>query len=98
MSSSEILNLLIAPHISEKSTILSDLNRQFVFKVARHATKPEIREAVEKAFDVKVDSISVLNVKPKIKRTGRVQGSRNGWKKAYVTLSDGYDIDYVGLK
>ena len=98
MSSNQVLNLLVAPHVSEKSTMLSDLNRQFVFKVLSSATKPQIREAVEKAFDVKVDSISVLNVKPKSKRTGRIQGSRKGWKKAYVTLADGYDIDYVGLK
>lgn len=98
MSSNEVLNLLVAPHVSEKSTMLADLNRQFVFKVLNRASKPQIKEAVEKAFDVKVDSVRVLNVKPKTKRTGKIQGSRKGWKKAYVTLAEGYDIDYVGLK
>lgn len=97
MSSNAVLSNIIAPHVSEKSTLAADANRQFVFKVANSATKLEIKQAVEKGFGVKVESVSVLNVKPKKKRFGRIEGARKGWKKAYVTLAEGHDIDYTGL-
>jgi large subunit ribosomal protein L23 len=67
-----------------------------VFKVATDATKPEIRQAVEKMFDVKVDDVTVCSVKGKVKRFGSSMGRRAGWKKAYVTLAEGHDIDFMG--
>jgi large subunit ribosomal protein L23 len=84
------------PHISEKSTVVADSDRQVVFEVASDATKPEVREAVEKLFEVQVDSVQIVNVRGKAKRFGRVAGSRRSWKKAYVRLAEGNDIDFLG--
>ena len=91
-----LLKVLAEPHVSEKGALLADNHRQIVFKVARDATKPEIKGAVEMMFNVKVKAVSVLNVKGKTKRFGRLSGRRSDWKKAYVTLQDGYDIDFHG--
>jgi len=96
MSQERLMNILLAPHVSEKTTTLADQNRQFVFKVAVDATKPEIAKAVELLFEVKVDGVQVSNVKGKVKRFGQRLGRRVNWKKAYVTLADGQDIDFLG--
>jgi large subunit ribosomal protein L23 len=96
MNRQQLMNVLLAPHISEKGTILADKNRQFVFKVAPEATKPDIRQAVELMFDVKVTGVQISKVKGKQKRFGATQGRRPGWKKAYITLAEGHDIDYLG--
>ncbi len=85
-------------HISEKATLVADKYRQIVFKVAKNATKIDIKNAVEKIFNVKVEMVQVLNVKPKNKTFKQRPGKRKGWKKAYVTLKDGYDIDFSGAK
>ena len=79
------------PHITEKSTLAKEQadGRVVVFKVRRSATKQQIREAVEKVFDVKVDSIRTANYRGKVKRQGRHSGNRPDWKKAYVTLKPG---------
>ena len=82
--------------ITEKGTRLSDDHRHFVFQVLPDATKGEVRAAVEKLFDVKVDSVQVINVRGKMKRTGRLSGKQKNWKKAYVQLKPGHDIDFVG--
>jgi large subunit ribosomal protein L23 len=90
--------VLIAPLVSEKSTRVADQNRQMVFRVLRDASKPEIRKAVEIMFDVTVTAVQVLNVRGKVKRFGRTVGRRSDWKKAYVTLAEGSDIDFVGAE
>ncbi len=95
MNQERLLKVLKAPHVSEKATILAETNNQFVFKVAVDATKREIKKAVETLFEVEVDSVRTLNVKGKTKRFGMVQGKRANWKKAYVSLKPGQDLDFV---
>jgi large subunit ribosomal protein L23 len=96
MNQERLMMILLAPHVSEKSTTVADVNNQVVFKVARDATKPEIKRAVELMFEVKVQKVTVANVKGKHKRFGRIQGRRSDWKKAYVTLEAGHEIDFLG--
>ena len=98
MNQERIMKVLISPVVSEKSTRLADANRQFVFKVVKDASKPEIRKAVELMFDVKVDAVQITNVKGKIKRSGSTMGKRSDWKKAFVTLAEGHDINYMGAE
>jgi large subunit ribosomal protein L23 len=98
MNNERLSRVLIAPLVSEKSTRVADQSRQMVFRVLRDASKPEIRKAVEKMFDVTVTAVQVLNVKGKVKRFGRTVGRRSDWKKAYVTLAEGSDIDFVGAE
>ena len=85
--------IILAPVVSEKSTRVADRANQAVFKVLRDARKPEIKAAVEKMFGVKVESVRTLNVKGKTKRFGRSEGRRSDWKKAYVTLAEGQQIE-----
>ena len=96
MSEERLMKLLLSPHVSEKSTRIADQNRQFVFKVVPDATKPEIKQAVELMFKVEVEGVQVVNVAGKRKRFGRMAGRRPDWKKAYVRLKPGHDIDFVG--
>ncbi len=96
MSKSRVMKVLLGPHVSEKSTLAADRNNEFVFRVVRNATKAEIREAVEQLFEVSVTQVRTLNVKGKSKRFGRLAGKRSDWKKAYVTLKAGDDIDFTG--
>ena len=91
-----LLKVLKAPHIYEKSTMVAEKLNTIVFKVATDATKAEIKAAVEKLFEVKVEAVRTLNVVGKTKRTGSRMGRRSDWKKAYVTLVEGQDIDFVG--
>lgn len=97
MNEERLYQIILNPVISEKSTMAADRNGQVVFKVRTDATKQEISVAVEKLFDVKVRAVRVVNVRGKVKRFGRTQGMRNNWKKAYVSLQKGYDIDFLGL-
>jgi len=90
-----LLKVILAPHISEKSTIAAEENNTIVFKVASDATKAEIKAAAEKLFEVEVTGVRTLNVKGKTKRTGMRFGRRSDWKKAYVTLRAGDSIDVV---
>jgi len=90
-----LLQVLLAPQISEKATYVADKFGQVVFKVAPDATKPEVKAAVEALFKVNVKSVQVLNVKSKAKRTGRISGRRKGWKKAFVRLESGQEINFV---
>jgi len=96
MNQERILKVLLAPHVSEKATILAERDGQFVFKVAKDANKREIKKAVETLFEVEVDSVRTLNMKGKRKRFGLVEGRRPNWKKAYVSLKPGQDLDFAG--
>jgi len=88
-----IYQVLLAPHISEKSTFVAERNNQVVFRVAADATKPEIKAAVEALFKVDVESVQVVNVKGKQKRFGRFIGRRSDVRKAYVGIKAGQDLD-----
>lgn len=90
-----LYKVLLSPHVSEKGAVLSDQQNQFVFKVDATATKTEVKQAVEAMFNVKVESVQVLNVKGKNKRFGARMGKRSDWKKAYVRLASGQDINFV---
>jgi large subunit ribosomal protein L23 len=96
MNQERLMKVLLAPVVSEKSTRVADANRQFVFKVLPGASKPEIRQAVELMFNVKVKGVQVSSVHGKTKRFGQTLGRRVNWKKAYVTLAEGHDIDFMG--
>ena len=95
MNQERLLQVLLAPQVSEKATAVADKNNQVIFKVAADATKPEIKAAVELLFKVEVDAVQVLNVKGKVKRRGAVQGRRKGWKKAFVCLKPGQEIQFA---
>jgi large subunit ribosomal protein L23 len=91
------MTVLVAPHVSEKSARGAD-NGQYVFRVRTDASKPEIRDAVELMFEVKVAAVQVVNVGGKLKRFGRFNGKRSDWKKAYVRLTAGQKIDFAGAE
>jgi large subunit ribosomal protein L23 len=95
ISQERLLKVILAPVISEKSTRVADKLNQVVFRVLPDATKQEIGAAVADLFKVEVLGVQVLNVKGKVKRSGRVMGRRDNWKKAYVTLKPGQDIDFA---
>jgi len=96
-SKGRLLNVILGPHVSEKSARGAEMNSQFCFKVAPGATKDEIKRAVESLFEVNVSKVRTLNVKGKSKRFGRFLGRRKDWKKAYVSLQAGQDIDFSAL-
>ncbi|SCN47555.1 LSU ribosomal protein L23p (L23Ae) [methanotrophic endosymbiont of Bathymodiolus azoricus (Menez Gwen)] len=87
-------NVIKAPVISEKSTVAAENQNRFVFKVASEATKLQVKKSVELMFNVEVEKVQLLNVKGKTKRFGRFMGKRSNWKKAYVKLKPGNDIDF----
>jgi large subunit ribosomal protein L23 len=93
-----LMTVVLAPVVSEKSTFVADKNRQYVFRVADDATKPQIRAAVELMFKTKVDSVTVLNVRGKERRFGRLSGRRRSWKKAYVRLTAGQEINFAATE
>ncbi len=90
-----LYQVILAPIVSEKGTFVADKFEQVAFRVASTATKPEIKAAVELLFNVQVDSVQVLNVKGKQKRFGRFNGRRKDWKKAYVCLKPGQQIEFA---
>lgn len=91
-----LMTVLLGPHLSEKSTRVAEANNQVVFRVRRDSTKQEVRRAVEMLFDVKVENVQIVNLRGKVKRFGQTLGRRQDWKKAYVTLAEGNDIDFLG--
>jgi large subunit ribosomal protein L23 len=93
-----LMNVVLAPVVSEKSTFVADKNRQYVFRVADRATKPEIKAAVELMFKTKVEDVTVLNVHGKERRFGRFSGRRRNWKKAYVRLAEGQEINFAATE
>lgn len=94
MNNERLYKVILGAHISEKASVIADEVNQFAFKVAKDATGPEIREAVEKIYDVEVKKVSVINVKGKVKKTIRGTSRKPSWKKAYVSLAAGQDIDF----
>jgi large subunit ribosomal protein L23 len=89
-----LMTILLAPVISEKSTMVADKLEQVAFKVVPSATKPEVKAAVELMFKVQVESVSILNLKGKQKRFGQTMGRRSDVRKAYVSLKPGQQIDF----
>lgn len=95
MNAERLMMVLREPHTSEKTTVMADKFKQFTFRVLKTATKDEIKQAVEHMFNVKVKSVSVINVKGKRKRFKQTNGKRSDWKKAFVSLQPDYDIDFT---
>ena len=91
----KIFSVLRAPRVSEKTARLQEVSNQYVFEVAKTATKVDIKAAVEQIFDVKVEAVNVVNVKGKTKSFKFRQGRRGDWRKAYVTLAEGQSIDVM---
>ena len=96
MNQERLMQVLLAPQISEKATYVADKNEQVIFRVANDATKPEIKAAVELLFNVKVRGVSVANIKGKTKRFGRSMGRRDHVRKAYVLLQEGQELNLSG--
>ena len=93
-----LMTVIKGPHLSEKSTIVAEASNQIVFRVRPDANKAEIKKAVELLFEVSVDSVTVANVRGKVKRQGQSFGRRSSWKKAYVKLAEGSQIDFLGVE
>jgi large subunit ribosomal protein L23 len=93
-SAERLLMVLKMPHTSEKTAMMADKFKQFTFKVLNDATKSEIKLAVEQLFSVKVKKVAVVNMKGKMKRFKQTNGRRSDWKKAFVTLHAGQDLDF----
>jgi large subunit ribosomal protein L23 len=98
MNKERVFKILLGPHISEKASVIAELNNQVVFRVIPDATKPEIKTAVEQMFNVTVEGVQVVNAKAKRKRTRYGFGARSGIRKAYVTLQKGQEIDFVSVE
>lgn len=98
MNQERVYQVVFGPHISEKATIVAEGNSQYVFQVAKDATKPEIKKAVEQLFEVNVQSVRTLVQKGKTKRTQRGVGRRSDLKKAYVRLAEGQEIDFLAAE
>ena len=90
-----LMTVLLAPVVSEKGTFIADKHNQVVFRVMQNATKPEVKAAVELMFKTQVDSVQISNVKGKKKRFGTHAGRRRNWKKAYVSLKPGQEINFA---
>lgn len=95
MSEQRLLNVLLSPHVSEKSTLLGEMHNQYVFKVVKDANKHEVKQAIELLFNVTVNAVRTVNCRGKEKRFGQRKGQRSSFKKAYVALADGQDIDFA---
>lgn len=95
MNQEKLYKVILGPVVSEKSAIVAEQSNQVVFKVLKDANKAEISAAVEKLFNVEVERVCVMNVKGKTKRTRYGMGKRNDWKKAYVRLAQGHEIDFA---
>ncbi len=95
VNNTRLMNILLAPIVSEKSTMVAEKNEQVAFRVIQDATKGEIKAAVELLFKVQVESVQVLNVKGKAKRFGRFNGRRSNVRKAYVCLKPGQEINFA---
>lgn len=98
LNQERLMTVLVGPHISEKASVVAEKNNQICFKVRTDSTKKEIAKAVEMMFEVKVENVTVSNVKGKQKRFGQTMGRRADWKKAYVKLAAGEDIDFLGAE
>ena len=97
MNQERLFQVIRAPHVSEKAAVVADINNQYVFRVALDANKAEVKAAVEKFFKVNVESVSTLRVKGKTKRNRFGFTTKPSWKKAYVTLAQGQEIDFASM-
>lgn len=96
-SQERLMQVILAPQVSEKATFIAEKHNQIIFRVVQDATKAEIKAAVElmwKAQNIKVENVQVTNIKGKEKRFGRFMGRRSNWKKAYVSIKNGQDINF----
>ena len=98
MNQERVFQVLQGPHVSEKAAVVADTNNQYVFKVCVDATKSEIKKAVEQLFKVSVNKVSTLRVKGKVKRNKHGFSTKSTWKKAYVRLEQGQDIDFASVE
>jgi large subunit ribosomal protein L23 len=98
MNNERLMQVLLAPIVTEKATFVAEKHQQVAFRVVDTATKPEIKAAVELLFKVQVESVQVLNRKGKVKRFGRFMGRRRNERKAYVSLKEGQEIDFAEVK
>ena len=94
MNREQLMSVLIAPHVTEKTSLAMQNHNQYTFKVRREATKTDVKKAVELMFDVKVAGVQVVNEAGKSRRFGKTPGRTQDWKKAYVSLVAGQTIDY----
>jgi len=97
MNQERLMNVILRPYLSEKASIGAEKRQEYVFEVLRNATKPDVENAVELLFKVKVQSVRIVNVKTKPKRFGQIQGKSKAWKKAYVKLQKGQTIDFASI-
>lgn len=95
MMQAELMSVLLGPIVSEKSTRLAERDHHITFRVRKSANKSQVKRAVEWLFKVEVEMVQILNMKGKAKRFGRFMGSRSDWKKAYVKLKPGFEIDFT---
>jgi len=94
----QIRTILIEPHVSEKTTLLNQNSGQIAFKVRSDSNKKQIKRAVEEMFKVKVSSVKTVSVKGKKKRMGMRSGKTNDWKKAYIKLEEGQNLDFLNTE
>ena len=94
MNREQLMSVLIAPHVTEKTSLAMQNHNQYTFRVRREATKTDIKKAVELMFEVKVAGVQVVNEPGKQRRFGKTHGRTQDWKKAYVSLQSGQTIDY----
>ena len=94
MNREQLMNVLLAPHVTEKTSTAMQNHNQYCFRVQRRATKPDIKAAVELMFEVKVEGVQTVNEPGKARKFGKLQGRTQDWKKAYVSLAAGQTIDY----
>jgi len=98
MNDQRLFQVLLAPHVSEKTAIAAEMEGRHTFRIANNASKLEVRKAVERLFEVDVRSVQIINVRGKSKRFGSAEGKRSDWKKAIVRLAEGQDIDFTGVE
>ena len=93
MNQDHLYQVLLAPRMTEKTVLAAESSNQYVFKVAKTASKSDIKNAVQTLFEVKVDRVQTANVKGKQKNFSRRSGQRSDWKKAYIRLAEGHSLD-----
>lgn len=98
MNDQRLYQVILAPHVSEKTATAAEMEGRHTFRVANDASKLEVRKAVEKLFSVDVRGVQIVNVRGKTKRFGSGEGKRSDWKKAIVRLAEGQDIDFMGVE
>jgi large subunit ribosomal protein L23 len=98
MNQERLLKIILSPYVSEKVTIMMEKNNEYAFKVISDASKPEVKDAVEMLFNVKVKSVHIVNVRSKSRSFRNIEGKKKGWKKAYVSLQSDQKIEMLGAQ